>query len=795
MVNIPSNLQGVWKEVAKDGKIDKSDIQKLLKEAAPSLSKDGKTVEKLKDELSVEESEFFDNFQSVINNNAVVDVKEGSANGTFEFVDQVKFPTPSKTDNKKYYDIITLGDNASTTTSQAPVTKDENKPVATTSGGVDPKDEAKLKELKELKETFKSNPQLASPEKIADLDKQIKELEDKIASAKPKEEGKTDNKPSTTETPTTTPTSTTNTTSKTTSEIKKDIDTLNALIKLRDAILKDPSLGSLETTEKKISDLMPKIKDAFINDVKGLTTRLASPDFVKDKDAIKTNYNLLPDSLKNDPEIKSSMDSIERVTAKQIVFAKINDVITLTVNEALKTGDMSKFTTAKNEVQRIIDSNPEIANDPEVQKIKAILSGAAPTESTGNNFVYRAIDTIKTTNSLLDKTNWTKADYAKAQELLNANNDPTSKDPNGEKFFIKGDFRTKLEDKLKLHEVGKAREKEEDKKTSLKGIEDVGGRGLFNAANKDGAIAIFQSLAAKNELEETIKRMKHDDQIRIMKMLAETGDKFNLSIAKKIYEIASTSSNIDDEIKPKLRDKIKEADSKELNKYPINQDNFYKGLQYSMYSEKEAAMTMIRDIIGGTVPSSILSKFNSEEIAIMTDLLSKNGHFGEKDEFLSLISGNYSKGDSVNIDMMSKTEKAQVIKGVLDNPNIDETKLDALIDKAGKKVVFDLVNNYELTNKQLVILAKHSDGDTMANQPKVASKMLLAMINENIKDPNSVSLADINKFIDEIDKDWTEDDDVMKLVLSQMGDGPDSIYAKFQKLAPATLDKIRHIAE
>ena len=61
MVNIPSNLQSVWNEVSKDGKIDKSDIQKLLKEAAPSLSKDGKNIDSVSNELDADEMAFFDN--------------------------------------------------------------------------------------------------------------------------------------------------------------------------------------------------------------------------------------------------------------------------------------------------------------------------------------------------------------------------------------------------------------------------------------------------------------------------------------------------------------------------------------------------------------------------------------------------------------------------------------------------------------------------------------------------------------------------------------------------------------
>jgi len=630
-------------------------------------------------------------------------------------------------------------------------------------------------------------------EQITSIDKKIADLEAKIAKAKtPESEVKPAPTPDKKEEVKTEP-------KQTTSDVKKDIETLTNLHRLKDQILKNPNDPELQkqlaTVDQKISALEPKVKQAFINDVKNLSSRLSSPDFAKERDAVKANFDLLPSNLKNDPDIKASMDSVSSITSKQVVFAKINDVISLTVNQALRTGDMSKFTIAKNEVQRIVDQNPELANDPEIQKIKAILSGAAPTERSANNYVYRAIDTIKTTQTLLDKPNWTKADYAKAQELLVAKNDPTDKSESAQKFFVEGDFRTKLENKAKGYIDNKEREKNLNKNTAIKGIEDVGGKGFFNATNKDGVIAMFQSLASKNELEETIKRMKHEDQIRIMKILAETGDKFNLSISKKIYEIASSSSNIDDEIKPKLRDKIKESDSKDLNKYPINQDNFYKGLQYSMYSEKDAAMTMIRDIIGGTVPSSILSKFNSEEIGIMTDLISKHGHFEEKEEFLSLISGNYAKGDSTSIEYMDKKEKAQVIKGLLDNTHIDETKLDDLISKAGKKAVFDVVKNNELTNKQLVILAKHTNGDEMADEPEIASKMLLAMIREYNRDQTSVSLNDLNKFIDEIDKDWNEDDDVMKLVLRQLGDGPESEYARFQKLAKSTLDKMIKIAD
>lgn len=53
------------------------------------------------------------------------------------------------------------------------------------------------------------------------------------------------------------------------------------------------------------------------------------------------------------------------------------------------------------------------------------------------------------------------------------------------------------------------------------------------------------------------------------------------------------------------------------------------------------------------------------------------------------------------------------------------------------------------------------------------------------------------KFIDQSSKsDWDAENNVktMKTVLGSLGDGKDSDYAKFQTLSPATLDKIRDIA-
>lgn len=792
MVNIPSNLQAIWNEVSKDGKIDKADRDKLLTEA------------KSTDGISTEEQDFLNNFESLTTSETSIAVKTGNASGTFEFVDQVKFPTQTKPKEEsqntgKYYEPVTLGgssskpvtteepkkpetDNTSNTTQSPKVEENQTKPETSPTSSespLTPDEQKELARLKELRNTIAS--QLQDPKDPAKIDvsPQLKEIDDKIKVLEDKAKGSSPVAPAPSSPPASSAPSAT---------MKKDIENLNNLYDLKSKVenlLTNPNMApqekaeaqqQLEVAGKKISELETKIKNSMLSDIKGLTGRVASPDFNKDRDTIKANYSTLPDSLKNDPEIKSGVESLSNVTPKQKLFAEINDVISIATEAAMKTGDMHKFTIAKNEIQKLIDKNPELKGDAQIQNILSILNGEPPTDK-GSNYVYRAIDTINNTNKLLSKSTWTKADYAKAQEILNEKNDKSSKE--GENFFIDGPFRQRLESRISSYDSNKASEKEKNQKTTISGINDVLGNGFLNAKNKDGASAIFQSLASKNELDETLKRMKAADQIKAIKMLGESKDQFDLAIAKKIYDNLSKISNVDDELKPELRNRLKGLKSDELNKYPISENSFYKGLQYSMYSEKEAAMTMIRSLIDGNVSSKVLNRFNSEEMGLMKDLVNKHGSPTEKEEFLSLIGSNYAKGDAPNIEFMSKEEKSQVIKRTLDNDHIDESKFSDLINKSGKKAVIDVVKNNDLNDKQLALLAKYSDGDQMTDEPRVAAKMLTSMIREFNKGQSNISINDIKNFVNEIEKDWFDDWDVMERVLKELGDGANSEYAKF----------------
>ena len=94
----------------------------------------------------------------------------------------------------------------------------------------------------------------------------------------------------------------------------------------------------------------------------------------------------------------------------------------------------------------------------------------------------------------------------------------------------------------------------------------------------------------------------------------------------------------------------------------------------------------------------------------------------------------------------------------------------------------------------------------MADEPDVGAKLLVGMVKtytdekEADSENSTLNIGDIRSFIKEVDKDWWEDDDTMRKTLDQLGagadqDGPNTYYARFRDLAPATLDKIRDIAD
>ena len=184
------------------------------------------------------------------------------------------------------------------------------------------------------------------------------------------------------------------------------------------------------------------------------------------------------------------------------------------------------------------------------------------------------------------------------------------------------------------------------------------------------------------------------------------------------------------------------------------------------------------------------------EMNDMVKLLDKKGTKEEKEDFMNLISSAYNAGENININYLNKDTKAQIMGSILSTEPVNQKKLAEIIETSGKSTVFELVNKGSLNDKQLSILAKNTNGDTMSDDIKVSAKMLGAMIRTYNQDPKNttVSLKDINKFVDEVGKD-RDKDEVMKRLIEELGDGPGSQYAKFKELAPATLDKMWNMSK
>lgn len=342
------------------------------------------------------------------------------------------------------------------------------------------------------------------------------------------------------------------------------------------------------------------------------------------------------------------------------------------------------------------------------------------------------------------------------------------------------------EKKNKIQESNKA-----NIKTVLEGLHDVIGNGFFNARNKAGTGAMFQLLEKQGLLDEAVKKLNPDDQIEALKILVSGTNIFNHAIAARIYANLSTSANLDGEFNDKELNILKNT-APETGSFSIDPNQVYEGMKYSLYNEKEAGMTMARGIINREIYGDVLTKFSNFDLEELVKLVDKKGTAEEKENLAKVIAERYiTNGPSLKIEYLNKSAKAKIVKEVLSADKPEENKIQDMVKQMGKDVIFEAVNKGNLSDSQLATLAKHTDGDEMTDNPEAATNLLFAMIKSYNSDPNGpVSLVDINKFIDQVDKDWWDDDEVMKRLLRKLSDGPESEYAKFKALAPATLDKI-----
>lgn len=528
------------------------------------------------------------------------------------------------------------------------------------------------------------------------------------------------------------------------------------------------------------------------------------------KQGLNSEFNKLPEGVKSiqqiqfaqndamgkiDGAISSLQNDINNQNiAKQKgqLVSELNGILDKSVMGGLTTGDKNKIKEGKEQVTAAVEKYPQIKDSEDIK-------GAKQQALNTLDGIGSKIDAI---NTLIGKKDWSKEESEQAVKFL------------GE--LPPGDFKNKLNAAIDGHsEAAKLKEKARaNAPTTVKGLHDTIGNGFWNLENPEGTKGMFQLIAKQGLLPETLNKMTVDDQTRAIKILTKDvkfdkmndGDKFNVGIAKTLYDNLSKSANVDDDVKKKTLPDLKNQQAPQnFDNSNIDLNNYVKGMKFSIGedragSEKEAALTMTRGIMYGQVSKQALGQLNRYELSDLTKFVEKTGNKDEKQEFLKTVSQAYNEGVGVNIESLDRGDKAQVIKGLLDNPTPNESKITDMLNKSGKKVTFDLVKNKNLNENQLVMIARHTNGQDMADEPDVAAKLLTSMIKSYSANPNgSVKIDDIRKYIDQINKNSSifhnHNKDAMKAVISTLGDGADSDYAKFQKLAPSTLDKIRDIAE
>ena len=555
-----------------------------------------------------------------------------------------------------------------------------------------------------------------------------------------------------------------------------------------------------------------------INNILGNANPKDMPSLKNAKAGLESEFNKLGPKLQAIPQVQDAnkeamgrvnsaintlqaeLDEIEKqkqaelekqqiLKDKASLVGELNDVVKNAVTAGLTTGDIGKINEGKTQVGATMEKYPKVKD---MDDMKAAKEQALKTlDDAGNK--------INTINNLIGKKDWTKDESELAVKLL-------GELPNGA-------LKDKLSKAIDGHsEAAKLKEKNRSNlPTTREGLHDVIGNGFWNLENKDGTKGLFQLVAKQGLLDEAIVKMKVEDQTEAIKLLTKdvkfdkmsSGDQFNVAIARSIYQNLSQSANIDKEVKDKTLLYLKKEDApKDFSNFNVDLKSYVNGMKFSIGShrigsEQEAALTMARGIINGEVSRAALGHLNRYELEDLTKFVQKKGSSGEKNVLLNTVAKAYNDGVAVNIDSLDKGDKAKVVKGVLDIDNVNESKVSDLLKKAGKKTTFELVRHENLSDKQLAIVGKHSDGDTMADEPDVGGKLLVGMIkNYNKQDQGSVvSIGDIRKYIDQVDSDWTEDDDTMRAALKGLGDGPGSDYAKFRELAPATLDKIWKVAD
>ncbi|MFN8671742.1 MAG: hypothetical protein U0457_06600 [Candidatus Sericytochromatia bacterium] len=742
---VPQSLQSVWTQVAADGVVNRADVETVKKVAgnnpAPEVKK------------------FIDNLEEGTKDNKTISVetKAGSAQPTVNFIDG-----------------------------------NESKP------STDPIDQ-EIAKLEVLKEKAAKSPNTKS--EVEAIDKAINELKaKKNGSIEPKKDVPADNKVNGT-------------------EPKKDVkpkeepakpdelaEEIKRLEALREKAAKSPAAKSeVEAIDKTIAELKKKHflqtgKDIIDNAKDRSAERLDS-----DKKKLNGEYDGLTPENKENPEVKSVKDKANAEiynNSKTALIKDINKIIDDTVADVLKTGDKSKFSSALKQIDELLGKYKGLDDDPIFKKIKAILAGAPEAQEikiSADNKVMQASKMVDSANSLAESKTFGRAEKRSSEDLV-------SKLPEGE-------LRKKLE--TRLADYGKTQEllHEQNRPETVKALKDMLKTpflGIGSGKKEDATRTMLGSIAQEKDASEILKMLDHDEQVKAIKILSKSSEEEYLRLARELYDKKSSITNIDDEFDKETLDKLKtkpaekpkddkdkpngvdntgatkpvkkEASEKEINEYA-------KSLSYAINHEDSAALTMARGILEGKIPEKVIAKLNKNDLADLVNIVGKKGRPGEREDLLDLAG---QLGVPLKTENLDKGSKNKLLNQYMTNPNFNEADFAKQLKEYSKKEIFDFVLTEPLTTKDLALVAKYTDGDKMCDDLKVGKTLLSAMLKEYADGNPAISRDDVMKFLKGVEGD-ADRNKVARRTLDDLGDGPESAYAKLRAKDPSLLDRVLSI--
>lgn len=314
---------------------------------------------------------------------------------------------------------------------------------------------------------------------------------------------------------------------------------------------------------------------------------------------------------------------------------------------------------------------------------------------------------------------------------------------------------------------------------TTKALKDSIGEEWNNAAITEQTVAMLQVAAKDDNLKNVVDGLNDDQAGKAIKQLLEKGGNDNLVIAREILKLKPGAAK---KLSGEEVIKIQGAQG-ELKDVKVDEANYKKALDRAtgtFYDNKEVALSLMRSINSSSVSSNTLKDLSAGDIKDLVNIMREKGEARELEEFLKRLAES-----GADVSKLSDKDKSTVM---LEKSKAKGGDMSALA-KADADVIREAVKTMDTA--QLAALGKElakypgkidtlvngADGEGMNN---AAARILHAMIKDFTENKDTTLKGeDINKFIEGVKKDYTEDDDVFKTVKANMS--PDQIKALPEK--------------